>query len=142
MQKTNQSQVYLEDSRVRINCSITFRSDLDTQHSVLWYVRRAAGSEVDELLLEIERSGALKYGDYADEERLRLRVQAEKLSPRLYVLTLNRAESSDSGMYYCLVKEWLRDPEGNWDQLSQDSSGYTQVLVKQPGEDATEHSCF
>uniref|UniRef100_A0A8C7YE69 Immunoglobulin superfamily member 3 n=1 Tax=Oryzias sinensis TaxID=183150 RepID=A0A8C7YE69_9TELE len=132
VQKTNQSQVYLEDSRVRINCSITFRSDLDTQHSVLWYVRRAAGSEVDELLLEIERSGALKYGDYADEERLRLRVQAEKLSPRLYVLTLNRAESSDSGMYYCLVKEWLRDPEGNWDQLSQDSSGYTQVLVKQP----------
>ncbi|KAF6715403.1 Immunoglobulin superfamily member 3 [Oryzias melastigma] len=132
VQKTNQSQVYLEDSRVRINCSITFRSDLDTQHSVLWFVRRAAGSEADELLLEIERSGALKYGDYADEERLRLRVQAEKLSPRLYVLTLNKAESSDSGMYYCLVKEWLRDPEGSWDQLSQDSSGYTRVLVKQP----------
>lgn len=134
MQKTNQSQVYLEDSRVRINCSISSQTSQDSQHAVLWYVRRATGSEADELLLRIERSGAFEYGAYADEERLRRRVQAERLSPRLYVLTLNRAESSDSGTYYCLVEEWLTDPDGAWYRLSRDSSGFTQVLVRQPGE--------
>lgn len=132
VQKNNQSHVYLEDNRVRINCSITSQTSLDSQHAVLWYVRRAAGSETDELLLRIERSGAFEYGAYADEEKLRLRVQAERLSPRLYVLTLNRAESSDSGTYYCLVEEWLRDPDGAWYRLSRESSGYTQVLVRQP----------
>ncbi|KAM6934217.1 immunoglobulin superfamily member 3 [Xenentodon cancila] len=132
VQKSNQSLVYLEDSRVRINCSITSQTSQDSQQAVLWYVRRAAGSEADELLLRIERSGAFEYGAYADEERLRLRVQAERLSPRLYVLTLNRAESSDSGTYYCLVEEWLSDPDGAWYRLSRESSGYTQVLVKQP----------
>uniref|UniRef100_A0A8C4IRJ4 Immunoglobulin superfamily member 3 n=1 Tax=Dicentrarchus labrax TaxID=13489 RepID=A0A8C4IRJ4_DICLA len=132
VQKTNQSQVYLEDSRVRINCSIASQTSQDSQHAVLWYVRRATGSEADELLLRIERSGAFEYGAYADEERLRRRVQAERLSPRLYVLTLNRAENSDSGTYYCLVEEWLSDPDGAWYRLSRESSGFTQVLVRQP----------
>ncbi|XP_069010073.1 immunoglobulin superfamily member 3 [Embiotoca jacksoni] len=132
VQKNNQSQVHLEDSRVRINCSITSQTSQDSQHAVLWYVRRATGSEADELLLRIERSGAFEYGAYADEERLRRRVQAERLSPRLYVLTLNRAESSDSGTYYCLVEEWLSDPDGAWYRLSRESSGFTQVLVRQP----------
>ncbi|XP_070771107.1 immunoglobulin superfamily member 3, partial [Enoplosus armatus] len=132
VQKTNQSQVYLEDSRVRINCSITSQTSQDSQHAVLWYVRRATGSEADELLLRIERSGAFEYGAYADEERLRRRVQAERLSPRLYVLTLNRAENSDSGTYYCLVEEWLSDPDGAWYRLSREPSGFTQVLVRQP----------
>lgn len=136
VQKNNQSQVYLEDSRVRINCSITSQTNQDSQHTVMWYVRRATGSEADELLLRIERSGAFEYGAYADEERLRRRVQAERLSPRLYVLTLNRAESSDSGTYYCLVEEWLSDPDGVWYRLSRDSSGFTQVLVRKPGEQA------
>ncbi|KAL7385687.1 hypothetical protein ABVT39_026530 [Epinephelus coioides] len=132
VQKTNQSQVYLEDSRVRINCSISSQTSQDSQHAVLWYVRRASGSEADELLLRIERTGAFEYGAYADEERLRRRVQAERLSPRLYVLTLNRAENSDSGTYYCLVEEWLSDPDGAWYRLSRESSGFTQVLVRQP----------
>ncbi|KAM4731995.1 immunoglobulin superfamily member 3 isoform 2-T2 [Anableps anableps] len=132
VQKNNQSLAYQEDSRVRINCSITSQTSQDSQHAVLWYIRRAAGSETDELLLRIERTGAFEYGAYADEERLRRRVQAERLSPRLYALTLNRAESSDSGTYYCLVEEWLSDPDGAWYRLSRDTSGYTRVLVKQP----------
>lgn len=134
MQKTNQSQAYLEDSRVRINCSISAQTSQDSQHAVLWYVRHTSGSEADELLLRIERSGTFEYGAYADEERLRRRVQAERLSARLYVLTLNRAESSDSGTYYCLVEEWLRDPDAAWYRVSRDTSGFTQVLVRRPGE--------
>lgn len=142
VQKTNQSRVYLEDSRVRINCSISSQTNQDSQHAVLWYVRRATGSEADELLLRIERSGAFEYGAYADEERLRRRVQAERLSPRLYVLTLNRAETSDSGTYYCLVEEWMSDPDGAWYRLSRDSSGFTQVSVRQPGEQAIRCAVF
>ncbi|XP_052349327.1 immunoglobulin superfamily member 3-like [Oncorhynchus keta] len=132
VQKTNQSLVYLEDSRVRVNCSVASQTSTDSQHAMLWYVRRATGAEADELLLRIERSGAFEYGAYADEERLRRRVQAERMSPQLYALTLNRAESSDSGTYYCLVEEWLTDPDGAWYRLSRDSSGFTQVLVRQP----------
>ncbi|XP_008326753.1 immunoglobulin superfamily member 3 [Cynoglossus semilaevis] len=132
VQKTNQSLAFPEDSRVKINCTITSQTSQASQHAVSWYVRHAAGSGTDELLLRIEHSGAFEYGAYADEERLRRRLQAERLSPRSYVLTLNRAESGDSGTYYCRVEEWLTYPDGAWYQLSQESSGFMKVLVKQP----------
>uniref|UniRef100_A0A8C1USE3 Immunoglobulin superfamily member 3 n=1 Tax=Cyprinus carpio TaxID=7962 RepID=A0A8C1USE3_CYPCA len=130
--KSNQSLQFLEDSRVRVNCSITSQTSPDSQHAVLWYARKAEVGEPDELLLKIEHSGAFEYGAYAEEERLRSRVQSERLSPRLYGLTLHRAETSDSGTYYCLVEEWLMDPDGLWYRLAQDSSGFTHVAVRQP----------
>lgn len=134
--KSNQSLQFLEDSRVRVNCSITSQTSPDSQHAVLWYARKAEAGEPDELLLKIEHSGAFEYGAYAEEERLRSRVQSERLSPRLYGLTLHRAETSDSGTYYCLVEEWLMDPDGLWYRLAQDSSGFTHVMVRQPGKNA------
>ncbi|XP_016302180.1 immunoglobulin superfamily member 3-like [Sinocyclocheilus anshuiensis] len=130
--RSNQSLQFLEDSRVRVNCSITSQTSPDSQHAVLWYARKAEAGEPDELLLKIEHSGAFEYGAYAEEERLRSRVQSERLSPRLYGLTLHRAETSDSGTYYCLVEEWLMDPDGLWYRLAQDSSGFTHVVVRQP----------
>uniref|UniRef100_A0A671SUJ6 Immunoglobulin superfamily member 3 n=1 Tax=Sinocyclocheilus anshuiensis TaxID=1608454 RepID=A0A671SUJ6_9TELE len=130
--KSNRSLQFLEDSRVRVNCSITSQTSPDSQHAVLWYARKAEAGEPDELLLKIEHTGAFEYGAYAEEERLRSRVQSERLSPRLYGLTLHRAETSDSGTYYCLVEEWLMDPDGLWYRLAQDSSGFTHVVVRQP----------
>uniref|UniRef100_A0A673GAQ0 Immunoglobulin superfamily member 3 n=1 Tax=Sinocyclocheilus rhinocerous TaxID=307959 RepID=A0A673GAQ0_9TELE len=130
--RSNQSLQFLEDSRVRVNCSITSQTSPDSQHAVLWYARKAEAGEPDELLLKIEHSGAFEYGAYAEEERLRSRVQSERLSPRLYGLTLHRAETSDSGTYYCLVEEWLMDPDGLWYRLAQDDSGFTHVVVRQP----------
>ncbi|KAI5106979.1 immunoglobulin superfamily member 3 precursor, partial [Silurus meridionalis] len=132
MHKVNQSLQFVEDSRVRLNCSIASQTSAESQHSVLWYARKGAATEPDELLLKIERTGAFEYGVYAEEERLRSRVQCERLSPSLYGLTLHRAETSDSGTYYCLVEEWLMDPDGAWYRLARDSSGFTHVLIKQP----------
>lgn len=119
---------------MRINCSITSQTSPESQHAVLWYARKGEADEPDELLLKIERTGAFEYGAYADEECLRSRVQSERLSPRLYGLTLHRAENSDSGIYYCLVEEWLMDPDGEWYRLARDSSGFTSIVVRQPGK--------
>ncbi|KAK2850223.1 hypothetical protein Q7C36_009006 [Tachysurus vachellii] len=132
MHKVNQSLQFVEDSRVRLNCSIASQTSAESQHAVLWYARKGAATEPDELLLKIERTGAFEYGAYAEEERLRSRVQCERLSPSLYGLTLHRAEISDSGTYYCLVEEWLTDPDGVWYRLARDSSGFTHVVIKQP----------
>ncbi|XP_028847955.1 immunoglobulin superfamily member 3 isoform X2 [Denticeps clupeoides] len=130
--KSNQSLQFVEDSRVRVNCSVTSQTSPESQHAVLWYARKGEGGDPDELLLKIERSGAFEYGAYAEEERLRSRIQSERLSPRLYGLTLHRAEISDSGTYYCLVEEWLMDPDGAWYRVGHDSSGFTHMLVKRP----------
>lgn len=134
MHKVNQSLQFVEDSRVRLNCSIAIQTSDESQHAVLWYARKGAATEPDELLLKIEHTGVFEYGAYAEEERLRSRVQCERLSPSLYGLTLHRTETSDSGTYYCLVEEWLTDPDGAWYRLARDSSGFTNVVIKQPGK--------
>ncbi|TSV41645.1 Immunoglobulin superfamily member 3 [Bagarius yarrelli] len=123
---------FVEDSRVRLNCSIASQTSTESQHAVLWYARKGAATEPTELLLKIERTGAFEYGAYAEEERLRSRVQCERLSPSLYALTLHRTETSDSGTYYCLVEEWLTDPDGVWYRLARETSGLTNVVIKQP----------
>ncbi|KAJ8410426.1 hypothetical protein AAFF_G00193300 [Aldrovandia affinis] len=133
LHKTNQSLWFVEDSRVRVNCSITSQTSPESQHTVLWYAQKnEEPGDTPELLLKINHNSAFEYGAYAEEERLNSRVQSERLSPRLYGLTLHRAETSDSGTYYCMVEEWLLDPDGAWYQLSQDSSGFTQVVVRRP----------
>ncbi|KAJ8247195.1 hypothetical protein GJAV_G00259830 [Gymnothorax javanicus] len=129
VQKTNQSAVCPEGGRVRVNCSILGRTSADSQHTVLWYAGKGAEPE---LLLRISHMLGFEYGAYAEEERLKRRLQAERLSPTLYGLTVHHAEVSDSGTYYCHVEEWLLDPEGQWYRLAHDTSGFTQVSVTQP----------
>ncbi|XP_076137526.1 immunoglobulin superfamily member 3 [Alosa pseudoharengus] len=155
--KTNQSLQLLEDGRVRLNCSVASQTSQDSQYAVQWYARRArteadpraaeapvlepgvgvgvgvaAAGDLDELLLHINRSGAFEYGAYAEEERLRSRLQAERPTPRQHSLTLHRAETSDSATYYCLVEEWLTDPDGHWYRVAREASGFTHVLVNRP----------
>ncbi|XP_062390756.1 immunoglobulin superfamily member 3 [Sardina pilchardus] len=159
--KTNQSLQLLEDGRVRLNCSVASQTSQESQYSVQWYARRArtepeppavaaavaaaavpaavpalepgvGAGDPDELLLRIDRSGAFEYGAYAEEERLRSRLQAERPLPRQHSLTLHRAETSDSATYYCLVEEWLTDPDGAWYRVAREASGFTHVLVKRP----------
>ncbi|MBN3311583.1 IGSF3 protein, partial [Atractosteus spatula] len=137
--KLDQNLELLEDSRVRLNCSITARTSPESQYTVLWYARKA-GEPDAELLLKINHNSAFEYGTYAEEERLKSRVQSERLSPQLYSLTLHQAELSDSGTYYCRVHEWQLDPNNVWYQLAEETSGFTEVLVKQPekGQDEME----
>ncbi|XP_023691597.2 immunoglobulin superfamily member 3-like [Paramormyrops kingsleyae] len=130
---SNQSLSFVEDSRVRINCSIASQTVPEAQHAVLWYVHKGGEPEAGaELLLKVRRDAAVEYGAYADEERLERRAQPERLSPQLYALTLHRAETSDSGTYFCQVEEWLQDPGGAWYRLALEASGFTRVAVHRP----------
>ncbi|XP_028656565.2 LOW QUALITY PROTEIN: immunoglobulin superfamily member 3 [Erpetoichthys calabaricus] len=129
--KTARSLVFVEDSRVPLNCTIISQTSPDSQYTVLWYSKKTGETEA-ELLLKLNHNSAFEYGTYAEEERLKSRVQSERLSPQLYSLTLHQAELSDSGTYYCQVEEWLLDPNNVWYKLAEESSGITNVTIKQP----------
>ncbi|KAJ8283115.1 hypothetical protein COCON_G00056340 [Conger conger] len=128
--KANQSVGLVEDGRARVNCSVAAQTSADARLAVRWYARK--GAEPAELLLTQGAGAGLQYGAYAEEERLRSRLQVERLTPGVYRLTLHRAERSDSGEYYCSVEEWLPDPQGTWYQLALDTSGVTLLSVTPP----------
>ncbi|RXM33923.1 Immunoglobulin superfamily member 3 [Acipenser ruthenus] len=122
---------FVEDSRVPLNCTIASHTSPDAQYTVLWYAMKEDEADA-ELLLKINHNSAFEYGTYAEEERLKSRVQSERLSPQLYSLTLHQAELSDSGSYYCRVEEWLLDPNNAWYKLTEETSGLTKVTIKRP----------
>ncbi|KAL4636329.1 immunoglobulin superfamily member 3 isoform X1 [Arapaima gigas] len=133
VQQSNQSLWFVENSRLWVNCSITSQTSSDSQHTVLWFARKShEPSTAPELLLKMNHNSAFEYGTYAEEERLKSRVQSERLSPQLYTLTIHQAETSDSGTYFCVVEEWLLDPYGAWYQVSKETSGFSKVMVRRP----------
>uniref|UniRef100_A0A8C8RBI0 Immunoglobulin superfamily member 3 n=1 Tax=Pelusios castaneus TaxID=367368 RepID=A0A8C8RBI0_9SAUR len=130
--KSKRSITLVENRPILLNCSVKSQTSPDSHFAVLWYVHKPSDAD-GKLILKTTHSSAFEYGTYAEEEGLRGRLQFERSSSGgLFSLTVQRAEVSDSGSYYCHVEEWLLSPNHAWYKLAEEVSGRTEVTVKQP----------
>ncbi|EMP34786.1 Immunoglobulin superfamily member 3 [Chelonia mydas] len=130
--KSKRSITLVENRPIPLNCSVKSQTSLDSHFAVLWYVHKPSDAD-GKLILKTTHSSAFEYGTYAEEEGLRGRLQFERSSSGgLFSLTVQRAEVSDSGSYYCHVEEGLLSPNHAWYKLAEEVSGRTEVTVKQP----------
>lgn len=132
--KSKRTLTLVENRPIQLNCSVKSQTSPNSHFAVLWYVHKPSDAD-GKLILKTTHSSAFEYGTYAEEEGLRGRLQFERhVSGGLFSLTVQRAEVSDSGSYYCHVEEWLLSPNYAWYKLAEEVSGRTEVTVKQPGE--------
>ncbi|KAM4872944.1 immunoglobulin superfamily member 3 [Thomomys bottae] len=130
--KWKRTLTVVEGGSIQLNCSVRAQTSVDSRFAVLWYVHRAADAD-GKLILKTTHRAAFEYGTYAEEARLRARLQLERLAAGgLFSLTVHRAELGDSGSYYCHVEEWLLSPNYAWYKLAEEVSGRTEVTVRQP----------
>lgn len=133
--KSKRTLSLVENRPIQLSCSVRSQTSQNSHFAVLWYVHKPSDAD-GKLILKTTHSSAFEYGTYAEEEGLRARLQFERhVSGGLFSLTVQRAEVSDSGSYYCHVEEWLLSPNYAWYKLAEEVSGRTEVTVKQPGED-------
>lgn len=131
--KSKRTLTLVENRPIQLNCSVKSQTSPNSHFAVLWYVHKPSDAD-GKLILKTTHSSAFEYGTYAEEEGLRGRLQFERhVSGGLFSLTVQRAEVSDSGSYYCHVEEWLLSPNYAWYKLAEEVSGRTEVTVKQPG---------
>lgn len=131
--KSKRTLTLVENRPIQLNCSVKSQTSQNSHFAVLWYVHKPSDAD-GKLILKTTHSSAFEYGTYAEEEGLRGRLQFERhASGGLFSLTVQRAEVSDSGSYYCHVEEWLLSPNYAWYKLAEEVSGRTEVTVKQPG---------
>lgn len=131
--KSKRSITLVENKPIPLNCSVKSQTSPDSHFAVLWYVHRPSDTD-GKLILKTTHNSVFEYGTYAEEEGLRWRLQFERsLSGGLFSLTVQRAQVSDSGSYYCHVEEWLLNPNHAWYKLAEEVSGRTEVTVKLPG---------
>ncbi|XP_037682208.1 immunoglobulin superfamily member 3 isoform X2 [Choloepus didactylus] len=130
--KSKRTLTLVENKPIQLNCSVKSQTSQNSHFAVLWYVHKPSDAD-GKLILKTTHNSAFEYGTYAEEEGLRGRLQFERhVSGGLFSLTVQRAEVSDSGSYYCHVEEWLLSPNYAWYKLAEEVSGRTEVTVKQP----------
>ncbi|XP_030893792.1 immunoglobulin superfamily member 3 [Leptonychotes weddellii] len=130
--KSKRTLTLVENRPIQLSCSVKSQTSQNSHFAVLWYVHKPSDAD-GKLILKTTHSSAFEYGTYAEEEGLRARLQFERhVSGGLFSLTVQRAEVSDSGSYYCHVEEWLLSPNYAWYKLAEEVSGRTEVTVKQP----------
>ncbi|XP_036703367.1 immunoglobulin superfamily member 3 isoform X6 [Balaenoptera musculus] len=130
--KSKRTLTLVENRPIQLNCSVRSQTSQNSHFAVLWYVHKPSDAD-GKLILKTTHNSAFEYGTYAEEEGLRARLQFERhVSGGLFSLTVQRAEVSDSGSYYCHVEEWLLSPNYAWYKLAEEVSGRTEVTVKQP----------
>uniref|UniRef100_A0A803TU19 Immunoglobulin superfamily member 3 n=1 Tax=Anolis carolinensis TaxID=28377 RepID=A0A803TU19_ANOCA len=138
--KSKRSITLVENGPIPLNCSVKSQTSPDSHFAVLWYVHKLTDTD-GRLILKTTHSSVFEYGTYAEEEGLKGRLQFERsLSGGLFSLTVQRAQVSDSGSYYCHVEEWLLNPNHAWYKLAEEVSGRTEVTVKlkKSSQDAVE----
>ncbi|MXQ79538.1 hypothetical protein E5288_WYG007089 [Bos mutus] len=130
--KSKRTLTLVENRPIQLNCSVKSQTSQNSHFAVLWYVHKPSDAD-GKLILKTTHNSAFEYGTYAEEEGLRARLQFERhMSGGLFSLTVQRAEVSDSGSYYCHVEEWLLSPNYAWYKLAEEVSGRTEVTVKRP----------
>lgn len=130
--KSKRTLTLVENRPIQLNCSVKSQTSQNSHFAVLWYVHKPSDAD-GKLILKTTHNSAFEYGTYAEEEGLRARLQFERhATGGLFSLTVQRAEVSDSGSYYCHVEEWLLSPNYAWYKLAEEVSGRTEVTVKQP----------
>lgn len=126
-----------EAESIRLGCSISSQSARDSRFSVSWYVARAGEAAGEQqCIFSVGHDAVFGNGNCspAEDPGPNSRLQFQRMTSDLYSLTIQGAQPSDSGSYYCRVEEWLLNPRNVWYRLTTNDSGVTVVTVLEQGE--------
>lgn len=138
-----------ESDSIRLGCSIPSQSSRDSRFSVSWYVERSEGDDDDqpgdderkrECVFSIGHDAVFGNGNCSPREEAgpNSRLQFQRMTSDQYSLTIQGAQPSDAGRYYCHVEEWLLNPRNAWYRLTTNNSGFTIVNVLQQGNSSSD----
>lgn len=112
-----------------MHCSVISGSLATARYAVTWLRQELAHNTA---IISSDQDDLVTFGTQvklSDQQRISMtRTQG----PR-FELTIRQAQVSDRGSYKCEVVEWLKDPRGEWYQLSPVSTT-TELKVTEPGK--------
>ncbi|MGH0130405.1 UNVERIFIED_CONTAM: hypothetical protein FKN15_018302, partial [Acipenser sinensis] len=108
----------------KLKCSIDSISSRESTFEVTWWKRTEQGE--NQAIFIAQRNSTLSFLNGTKSILL-----FERPTAKLYTLTVQRAVVTDSGRYYCRVKELLLSPRNQWHEIAADTSGTSTVDIKQ-----------
>ncbi|KAG7463640.1 hypothetical protein MATL_G00178840 [Megalops atlanticus] len=111
------------DETLNLTCTVA-ADDLDAVSlEVAWLVvpSAGAGSTGPQVLVQMGRNGVVPDGSEL--------VGVSRVETGSFRLTMRGVDRSDSGLYSCRVRAWIRKSSGEWYQAAEKTSDPVQVLV-------------
>ncbi|XP_064800281.1 immunoglobulin superfamily member 3-like isoform X2 [Oncorhynchus masou masou] len=97
---------------IQMECSVAKATSNSSRFAVSWLAQK--NGEGNKTVLSSDRDAVITLGLGLGTEQ---RISMRRREGRSFELTIRQARSWDSGMYYCVVEEWLQDPLGRWYKL-------------------------
>ncbi|XP_043915014.1 immunoglobulin superfamily member 8 [Protopterus annectens] len=125
------SRSLMEGEELELTCTALTKSQEHTHLSVTFGVTNSSSSSGQEII-SIRRDFSIEAGtegSYAARYQNR-EILVGKAQRETYVLVISRVRPEDKGLYYCTAAEWIRDPEGNWQQIVERTAELAQISVQ------------
>ncbi|XP_061925090.1 immunoglobulin superfamily member 3-like isoform X1 [Entelurus aequoreus] len=106
-----------EGDEVQLKCDlITETSGPPLFYQLTWFYTRRGSPAVNNQLLELDRSGMLRYPSNEGLHGLQRRLRLSRHKPSSFGLEIQRVHERDSGTYHCRVEQYQLGLHGQWQQ--------------------------
>lgn len=125
--------VLLESQDLLLTCSVSSGTQLHTHLSASFTVSAPGSPRLQHEVIGLRRDFALEAAGRFASRRLARELSLVKLGDWKYQMALDRLRPEDSGTYHCAAGEWIQDPDGSWQQITEKRVALADVSVQSIG---------
>ncbi|KAM8921558.1 immunoglobulin superfamily member 8 [Pelodytes ibericus] len=127
-------QVTLTEGReLHLTCTAQTESHQHTHLSVSFGVGAPdtpVGRHTLQDVVTVGRDFSVEPSSAYSERYFNGEIRVEKADSASYKMVVTRAQTRDSGTYHCTAGEWIQDPDGSWQQITEKRSVLAQISIQ------------
>uniref|UniRef100_A0A8C5WX99 Immunoglobulin superfamily member 8 n=1 Tax=Laticauda laticaudata TaxID=8630 RepID=A0A8C5WX99_LATLA len=122
--------VLLESQDLLLTCSVASRTQQHTHLEASFTVSAPGSPRLQQEVIGLRQDFALEAAGRFVLRRLARELSLIKLGNWKYQMALDRLRPEDSGTYHCAAGEWIQDPDGSWQQITEKRVVLADVSVQ------------
>ncbi|XP_032089759.1 immunoglobulin superfamily member 8 [Thamnophis elegans] len=122
--------VLLESQDLLLTCSVASGTQQHTHLSASFTVSAPGSPRLQQEVIGLRRDFALESTGRFAQRRQARELSLVKLGDWKYQMALDRLRPEDSGTYHCAAGEWIQDPDGSWQQITEKRVALADVSVQ------------
>lgn len=112
---------------IELKCSVSSQIHAVSRYAITWLLQQKTGNKT---IVKSDQDALVTFGTEIEPNQ-RQRISVSRTKGPSFVLTIRQAQTSDKGLYICLVDEWQQNPGREWHKFPPISKS-TQLTITEP----------